>query len=241
MRKYLALMGLAIAAVLAGGLAAQSNGLAVSSVIHEPTGTEVGANIEPQTILNPDYDLGPPPRGVEFLPVWGNGRGLGTSGELHARGGTTTHDLVFFVNNGTADITIDTSTLALSTTAPKYDNPQKPEATQPGWRTPPVIYEFDLNPILIQVGATAALFMVRTQWKSMLDTSPRDYIFTFEMLDTTSSTTLLVDVPLTIPTGDDDGGGCISTGNGAPHGLVLLLASGLFALARRRRRNGYAL
>ena len=75
----------------------------------------------------------------------------------------------------------------------------------------------------------------------MMHTSPRVYMCTFELLEPNSSTTLLGDVPLTIPRGDDEGGGCISTSNGAPHGLVLLLASGLFALARRRRRNGYAL
>ncbi|MCF6228203.1 MAG: hypothetical protein L3J82_05990 [Planctomycetes bacterium] len=239
MRYILAL----IAVSFAGVLTAQGTpGVTGTTIIHEPSASEVGPYISGIMVPNPDYTLnnGQP----EQVPVYGNGKGLSNldtvSGELYALAGTTTHDLLIITNATGAVITMNgvMTTLQVGAPRPKYDYAQAPENGQPGWVAGPVLYPYDNTSVSIGIGSSAAAILVVTRWMTSLDTSPRDYIIPIQFEDLASSTTMVVEVALTVPYTDNaTGSGCCTLSKGGlPAGLLLIAGVALAAVLRRRRK-----
>ncbi|MEE9312429.1 MAG: hypothetical protein V3V10_08465, partial [Planctomycetota bacterium] len=200
MRCLLALIVVSFASILV----AQTPGLAGTTIIHEPSASDVGPYIAALTIQNPDYTInnGQPQR----VPVYGNGSGLSSlntvSGEFYALASTTTHDMLIITNTTGAAINIDgtpstattPSTYEVGAPRPLNDYAQAPEAGQPGWVATPDLYAYDNTSVSIGIGSSAAAFLVVTKWMARLDTSPRDYIIPIQFLDLVANATVVVEV-----------------------------------------------
>lgn len=249
MRKALLI---AVVAVFGGLLAAQSTpGIKVTKVVHEPNSEDVGPYIRTQTIPNPDFDPLQPTGQPATIPAWGNGRGISNeldsiSSELYALGGTTTHDLLVLTNTTGADITIDTAVpplgpgpgVEVTEIKPSVVVPSAPEQISPGHSFMTVI-PFEAQQVQVPNGSTVAVWMLVTKWNDQLDTSPRDYIvtFQFENIAAAAPGPMVVDVPLTIPRKDgEDAAGCaVDSPRGFPQGAALLAGGAVLAITRRRR------
>jgi len=236
MRKILLAASMAI---FSGSLSAQ---LAINTVIHEPSATDVGPFISLQTVPNPDYNPLQPNGQPQFLPAYGSGKGLSNeldsiSPEFYALASTTTHDLAVVTNNSGADIVVDGTSIQVAQIRPKRDVAAAPEFANPGALSINLI-PYDGVSFTIQNGTSAAAWVLVIKWAASLDTSPRDYIITFQFTDTATSTAVTVDAGLTVPkVGGDtgNGSGCASGDNGGPQGLGLLAGSGMAAIVVRRR------
>lgn len=233
--------------LLAQAVPGPTPGLSIVTVVHEPTAADVGPFIAAMQIPNPFWspDPGNPtepgPNGEpQFKTAYGNGGGLSDeldsiSPEFYALGNTTTHDLAVLLNETGADITLDTTQFALAGSRPSVVVPQAPEQSSPDGSAPSIIYTCDPVSIFVQNGAAVAIFVIATKWKDNLDTSPRDYIWTFTFRDTANSL-LVVDAPLTVPkVGGSNPSGCVSSENGYPTGVWLVITGGLAGLVIRRK------
>jgi hypothetical protein len=249
MRKALSI---AIVALFGSVLAAQSTtGIRISKVVHEPTEEDVGPYIKTQTIANPDFDPLQPTGQPQTIPAWGNGRGISNeldsiSSELYALGGTTTHDLLVMTNTTGADIPIDTAIpplgpgpgVVVTEIKAGVIVPSAPEQISPGhlWM---LVIPYEAQQVQVPTGSTVAVWMLVTKWRDQLDTSPRDYIvtFQFENIAAMAPGPKVVDVPLTIPRKDGaNSPGCsIDTQRGFPQGAALLAGGAVLAVTRRRR------
>jgi hypothetical protein len=230
-------------------LAQVTPGLSIDVIIHEPTATDVGGYISTQTVLNPNYDPLQPNGEPQYLPAYGNGNGISDeldsiSNEFYALGGTTTHDLAILRNDSGADIDIDTASavyggagFALTASRPAHDVPDAPESTSPDGSATSLIYPYDAATINVPNGSSVAVFLIATKWRQSLDTSPREYIWTFNF-DDLSATTYTVEGRLKVPEvgGDVGNGGCISDPNGFPTGLWILATGGLVAIVTRQKK-----
>lgn len=229
-------------------LAQVTPGLSIDIVIHEPTATDVGGYIAAQTVVNPNYDPLQPNGEPQFLPAYGSGKGIADeldsiSGEFYALAGTTTHDLAILRNDTGAAIDIDTASVvyggsgfALASSRPARDVSNAPEASSPDGTAVSVIYPYDPATINVPNGSSVAIFLIATKWRLSLDTSPRDYIWTFNF-DDLGATTYTVEGALTVPkVGGSNPTGCVSSPNGFPHGIWLLASGGLVAIVTRQRR-----
>lgn len=258
MRKVLpvALLPLAAMALFGGLLAAQSTpGIAVTKVVHEPEGADVGPFILTQVLPNPDYDPLQPTGQPQFIPAWGNGRGLSNeldsiSSELYALGGTTTHDLCVMTNTTGADLLIDTRVppigpgpgVVVTGMRPAIQLPSAPEQISPG-HSQMFVIPYDQSQVAVPNGSTVAVWMLVTKWFSQLDTSPRDYFVTFQFNNIAPTPPgpngpgpKVVDVPLTVPRKNNaKSGGCVASESGLPQGVALLAGGTMYALTRRRR------
>ena len=237
-----------LATVFSGSLAAQivaTPGLSFDVIVHEPTQAQVGPRIAGITENNPSFPG--VPGAPEFTNVYGNGKGY--SNELdrvnrtfYAIGGTSTHDLAVLRNDTGGDISIDFSTniegFDLANSRPKFDNPAAPEQSSPDPAAPQNLYCYvngAVDPLVIPNGGTAPVFLIRTKWRQSLDTSPRDYIWTFRFFDLNSGTTMFVEGDLLVPpVGGSNPTGC-ATNNGPHRGLWLLAGGALVAYISRRK------
>ena len=227
-------------------LAAQPTpGLSIDTIVHEPTASQVGPFIVTQQVPNPNYDPLQPTGEPQFLPAWGSGGGPGdeldgVSDEFYALGGTTTHDLAVLTNNTGADITIDCTAnggagFQLLASRPKNDPPSAPEQSSPDGGAPSLIYPFDATSISVPNGSAVAVFLIATKWRQSLDTSPREYIWTFQFVDT-GATSYEVEGALLVPeVGGSNPSGCASSPDGFPHGLWII-AGGVIAAYTTRRK-----
>ena len=226
----------------ASGLAAQvTPGLAISTVVHEPTAADVGPYIAGLQIPNPFYDPLKPDGQPEFNTAYGNGGGLSNeldsiNGKFYAIANTTTHDLAILLNTTGAAITIDATTIQLAAERPVKDVAVAPEGSSPDGGKIQTIYGTDLVSITVPDGASVPIFLINTKWRNQLDTSPRNYIWTFTF-DDLGGTTYTVEAPLTIPKvgGDVGSGGCVTNPDDYPSGLWLVATGGLVALVTRRK------
>lgn len=231
-------IGFLVAALVVcnAGLLAQvagpTPGLEITIVVHEPNANDVGPYIAGLQIPNPYYDPQQPNGEPQFNTAYGNGGGLAdeldsVSPEFYALGGTTTHDLAVILNTTGADIIMDSTTLAVASCRPKNDVPTAPEQSSPDGSAVSTIYPYDQVSVTIPDGSSVAVFLVSTKWRSQLDTSPRDYIWTFTFNDTIG-TTFVVEGPLTVPkVGGTDPSGCVTSENGFPAGVWLIAGGGL--------------
>ncbi|MCB9895160.1 MAG: hypothetical protein H6839_11970 [Planctomycetes bacterium] len=239
MRNWFIIVALA---AFATGLAAQvSPGLDIITVVHEPNTNDVGPYIAGLQIPNPFYDPLQPNGQPQYNNVYGNGKGLSNeldsiSPEFYALGATTTHDLAILQNTTGAAITIDATTIQLAGERPKNDNPDAPEQSSPDGSAVHVIYPYDQVSITIPDGNAVALFLITSGWRDQLDTSPREYIWTFTFSDM-SGTPFTVEAPLVVPKvgGDVGSGGCASDPDGYPEGLWILATGGIAAIVIRRK------
>ena len=215
----------------------------ITQVVHNPTKSEVGT-----VIAALPADIPPPapipPAGVAPNNAYGDGKTYHNelprvSSEFFAISNTTTHDLAFMRNGSAADISVDTTTIGVSS-KPAKDNPQKPEQADPG-----IIVSFvhgTAATVAISAGSELGLFLWVVKWRQGLDTSPREYDLTITMTDTISSTQITAIGRLVVPdVGGDEGSGCVSDGNGSPAALMLLALGGMAAIlprvSRFRRRK----
>ncbi len=237
---------LLVAVAFSTALAAQATpGLDIVTVVHEPNATDVGPYIANVTVPNPFYDPLQPNGQPPTLNVYGNGNGIhdeldSISEEFYALGGTTTHELAVVLNTTGAPITVDSTTIQLAGERPKFDVPQAPEQSSPdGSAGPPPgmnrIYPYDPVSVTIPDGAAVALFLIITKWRDSLDTSPREYIWTFSFNDT-GGTAFTVEGDLLVPRvgGKSGSGGCATGNDDYPHGLWVL-AGGIAAIVTRRK------
>lgn len=241
MRKVLLAL---VATAFCGALAAQSSiGLSCRTVIHEPTAEDVGTYIQGLQIPNPDYDPNQPTGQPQFLPAYGNGKGISNeldsiSREMYALGGTTTHDLIVLTNQSGANLLIDgqNNPPRITEIRPKKSPANAPEQVSPGHFSQ-IVIPYSNAVIDSPDGSNAQLCLVRTKWFAQLDTSPRDYIVTFEFDDISpGGVTLVLEVPLTVPeVRGGQGGACVASGGSTPGGVVLLGAGAVFAIANRRK------
>lgn len=243
MRSWILFMALAAFGTV---LAAQPTpGLSIDTVVHEPSGSQVGPFIQMQTVPNPHYDPLQPNGEPQFLPAWGSGNGAGdeldrVSDEFYALGGTTTHDLAVLTNNTGSDITIDCTAnggagFQLLSSRPKNDPPSAPEQSSPDGGAPSLIYPFDGNSVTVPNGSAVAVFLIATKWRQSLDTSPREYIWTFQFVDT-GATSYEVEADLLVPeVGGSNPTGCATNDDGLPTGLWLLAGGALAAYTTRRK------
>ncbi|MCA8912043.1 MAG: hypothetical protein KDB82_10080 [Planctomycetes bacterium] len=228
-------------------LAQVTPGLSIDIIIHEPNATDVGGYIAAQTVVNPNYDPLQPNGEPQFLPAYGNGGGISDeldsiSGEFYALGGTTTHDLAVLRNDTGAAIDIDTASavyggagFALASSRPAHDVPNAPESTSPDGSAVSIIYPYDPATINVPNGSSVAVFLIATKWRQSLDTSPREYIWTFNF-DDGAATTYTVEANLLVPkVGGSNGGGCVSDPDGFPTGLWILATGGLVAIVTRQK------
>ncbi|MEZ5992903.1 MAG: hypothetical protein R3E76_11175 [Planctomycetota bacterium] len=235
-------------------LAQVTPGLTIDIVIHEPTAADVGGYIanlhlaSDARTLNPNYDPLVSNGEPQYVPAYGNGGGISNeldsiSGEFYALASTTTHDLAIMTNTTGADIDIDTANaafggagFALASSRPAIDVPNAPESASPDQTAVGTIFPYDPTTINVPNGSSVAIFLIRTKWRSSLDTSPRDYIWTFNFADT-GGTVYTVEGKLQVPPvgGDSGSGGCVSDPDGFPHGLWLLATGGLAAVVTRQK------
>lgn len=227
-------------ALFGTSLAAQ---VSITTVIHEPSASDAGPTLGAATVPNPDYNPLQPNGQPQFLPLIGNGSGISNeldsiSDEFYALGGTTTHDLAIITNNTGADITVDPTTLQVAQIRPKVSPAGAPEQANPGLLSQNV-YGFSNAPFTISNGASGVLLLLVTKWMYSLDTSPRDYIITFQFNNTAAGGgPVTIDAPLTVPVvgGDSGSGGCTaSSGGSLPRGMALLAGTAAVALVTRRR------
>lgn len=210
----------------------------ITQVVHNPTKSEVGT-----VIASLPADIPPPapipPAGVAPNNAYGDGKTYQNelprvSAEFFAISNTTTHELAFMRNGSGADISVDTTTIGVSS-KPAKDNPQKPEQADPG-----IIVSFihgTAATVAIPAGSELGLFLWVVKWRQSLDTSPRDYILTITMTDSISATQITATAKLTVPdVGGTEGSGCVSDGNGSPAALVLLALGGMVAILPRLPR-----
>ncbi|MCB9935416.1 MAG: hypothetical protein H6840_06965 [Planctomycetes bacterium] len=232
---------LLVAVAFSTALAAQPTpGLAITTVIHEPTAGDVGPYISGLTIPNPFYDPLQPNGQPATFPVYGNGKGIDNeldsiSDEFYALGNTTTHDLAIVLNTTGAPITVDSTTIVLAGERPRNDVSAAPEQSSPDGSAPHTIYPYDAVSVTIPDGSAVALFLIVSKWRDSLDTSPREYIWTFTF-DDTGATTYTVEGDLLVPkVGGDSGSGCATSNEGYPQGLWILAAGGIAAITTRRK------
>ncbi|MBX3474319.1 MAG: hypothetical protein KF754_08045 [Planctomycetes bacterium] len=227
-------------ALFAGSLAAQAT---ITTVIHEPSAADAGPTLGAATVVNPDYNPLQPNGQPQFLPLIGNGSGISNeldsiSDEFYALGGTTTHDLAIMTNNTGADITVDPTTLVVAQIRPKVSPPGAPEQANPGLLVQNV-YGFSNAQFTIANGASGVLLLLVTKWMGSLDTSPRDYIITFQFNNTApGGGPITIDAPLTVPKvgGNNSSGGCtVATSGGMPRGAAILAGASAVAILTRRR------
>jgi len=227
-------------------LAQSTAGIEVVVVVHEPSASDVGPyianlhnNNDPRC-LNPDYDPLQPTGQPQYLPAYGNGNGLSNeldsiSPEFYALGGTSTHDLAVILNTSGADITVDATTITLASSRPAKDVPSQPEQSSPDGSAVSEVFAYDPVSVTIPDGSSVAVFMVRTKWRQSLDTSPRDYVWTFTFTDT-GGNPFVLDAPLTVPkVGGSNPTGCAASDDGFPHGVWLVITGGLTAIVIRRK------
>lgn len=232
---------LLVAVAFSTTLAAQATpGLTIGTVVHEPNANDVGPYIAGLTIPNPFYDPLQPNGQPATFPVYGNGSGISNeldsiSDEFYALARTTTHDLAVITNTTGAPITVDTTSIQLAGSRPKNDVPTAPEQSSPDGAAPSTIYPYDPVSVTIPDGASVALFLIVTKWRESLDTSPREYIWTFTFNDT-GGTPYTVEGDLLVPEvgGDTGSGGCATSNDGYPH-VLWVLAGGIAAITFRRK------
>ncbi|MBE7492183.1 MAG: hypothetical protein HS108_10560 [Planctomycetes bacterium] len=230
-----------VLAICGGALSAQ---LSISTVIHEPSPADAGTYLANQTVPNPDYNPLQPNGQPQNLPLIGNGKGIhneldSVSDEFYAIAATTTHDLAILTNNSGADITVDPTSLQIAQIRPKVTVPQAPEQANPGILVAYPPDPFSNTNYTIANGASSVLCLVRTKWKSSLDTSPRDYIITIQFNNVaTGGGPVTIDAPLWVPEvgGGKSGGGCTTAHRDLPGGVALLAGGGLVAILTRRKR-----
>lgn len=238
MRNWFIIVALA---AFASGLAAQvTPGLEIITVVHEPTANDVGTYIAGLQVPNPFYDPLQPNGEPQFNNVYGNGSGLSNeldsiSPEFYALADTTTHDLAILQNSTGAPITIDSTTIVLAGERPKNDVTAAPEQSSPDGSAPHTIYPYDQVSVTIPDGNAVALFLINSKWRNTLDTSPREYIWTFTFSDT-GGNPYTVEAPLVVPkVGGDTGSGCVTSPDGFPEGLWIVATGGLAAIVIRRK------
>lgn len=235
-------MFLAVSFFASVAMAQPTAGLSIDTVIHEPSADEVGPYIQSIQVQNPNFDPLQPNGEPEFHNVYGNGKGLthldDVSSEMYALGGTTTHDLIILTNNTGAQIIIDGASIQIAQIRPATDVDGAPEQASPDPAAAPEIYPFVNGNIDVPDGSSTSVWLVTTKWADMLDTSPRDYIVTFQFDDTNSGNTMIVEADLWVPTvGGNDGSGCtVSPKQELPKGLLLLATGVMAAYVYRRRR-----
>ncbi len=210
----------------------------ITQVVHNPTASEVGT-----VIAALPADIPPPapipPAGVAPNNAYGNGTIYHNelsrvSAEFFAISNTTTHDLAFLRNGSGADISVDTTTIGVSS-KPAKDNPAKPEQADPGITV--AFVHGTAATVAIPAGSELALFLWVVKWRQSLDTSPREYDLTITMTDTISATQITATGRLVVPeVGGDEGSGCASDGNGSPAALILLALGGMAAILPRMPR-----
>lgn len=226
-------------------MAQPTPGLSIETVVHEPSASQVGPYIAGLQIQNPNYDPLQPTGEPEFVTAYGNGKGPGdeldrVSDEFYALGGTTTHDLAVLTNNTGADITIDCTAnggngFQLLASRPKNDPPDAPEQSSPDGGAPSMIYPVDMNSVTVPNGSAVAVFVIATKWRQSLDTSPREYIWTFQFLDT-GAASYEVEAPLLVPeVGGSNPTGCATNEDGLPTGLWIIAGGALAAYTTRRK------
>jgi hypothetical protein len=242
MRSWFLLSALAVfGSVLSAQAAGPTPGLEIVTIVHEPTANDVGPYISGLQIPNPFYDPLQPNGEPEFNTAYGNGGGLADeldsiSDEFYALGGTTTHDLAILLNTTGADIIVDSTTITLAASRPKKDVPQQPEQGSPDSSAVSTIYAFDQVSVTVPDGSSVALFLISTKWRQSLDTSPREYIWTFTFSDT-GANPFVVEGDLVVPeVGGSDPSGCVSDPNGYPTSVWLLATGGIAAILYRRKR-----
>jgi hypothetical protein len=247
----------------AASLAAQASILnpllSIERVIPEPSSSQVGDFLRVQTVLNPDYDPNKDPEltgvdsdgNVRDLPIYGNGRGLrflpNETDHFYALGGTTTHDLAYMRNRSSEEIVIDPQYIwptgvgfEISNRRPAIDVDGAPENPTPDLAAVPEIIPFSNQPIVVPGGAEVPIFLMRTRWRQRLDTSPREYYWTFTFWDTNLNAPAggeqSVEGRLVVPKTSDMEGGCTATrGRQFPGGLLVLGAGAGVAWFSRRR------
>ncbi|MBZ0135571.1 MAG: hypothetical protein K8I27_04260 [Planctomycetes bacterium] len=239
----------ALAAVGTALAAQPTPGLSIQTVVHEPKASEVGAHIANIQVANPFYDPLQPTGEPQFLTAYGNGKGPGdeldrVSDEFYAIGGTTTHDMAVLTNNTGTDITIDctafggapdTGGFQLLSSRPKNDPSSAPEQSSPDGAAIHLIYPFDALSVTVPNGSAVAVFVIASKWRQALDTSPREYIWTFEFLDT-GATSYQVEADLLVPkVGGSNPTGCASSPDGFPHGLWVVAGGAIAAICTRRK------
>lgn len=233
-------------------LAAQPTaGLSIDTIVHEPSASQVGAHIAGIQTPNPNYDPLQPNGQPQFLNVYGNGKGYDNeldrvSDEFYAIGGTTTHDLAVLTNNTGSDITIDCTYLAgvngqdtggfqLLSSRAKNDPPNAPEQGSPDGAAQHYIYPFDPVSVTVPNGSSVAVFLIRSVWRQSLDTSPREYIWTFEFQDLGATSYTVEGDLLVPPVGGSNPTGCATSNDGLPSGLWVLAGGALAAYTTRRK------
>jgi hypothetical protein len=247
MRSWFLFVSLAIfSTALLAQLAGPTPGLKIVTIVHEPSAGDVGPYIAGLHIAgdvrtkNPNFDPLQPNGEAEFLPAYGNGKGYADeldsiSDEFYAIGSTTTHELAVLLNTTGADITIDSTTITLASERPANDPEQAPEQSSPDGAASKEVFWFDPVSVTIPDGSSMPILMVRTKWGSSLDTSPRDYIWTFTFADT-GANQFVVEAPITVPkVGGSNPSGCVSSENGYPTSVWLVAVGGLVAIVVRRK------
>jgi hypothetical protein len=230
----------AFSTALLAQVAGPTPGLEIVTVVHEPSASDVGPYISGLQIPNPLYDPQQPNGEPQFLPAYGNGGGIADeldsiSNEFYALGGTTTHDLAVLLNTTGADITIDSTTITLAASRPKNDVPTAPEQSSPDGSAVSTIYAYDAVSVTVPDGSSVPVFLISTKWKQSLDTSPRDYVWTFTFSDT-GANPFVVEGDLEVPkVGGSNPTGCVSSEDGYPTGVWLVATGGLVAIILRRK------
>lgn len=239
---------IAILVVFGSVLSAQlTQGLSVRTVIHEPTATEVGPFLASQQVANPYYDPLQPTGEPEFLPLYGNGKGLkhldSVSGEFYALASTTTHDLCILTNNTGSDIIVDldyttpsAGALQLSGRRAAVNPEDAPQQDTPDPATVHNIYGYDSAAVSVPNGSSVAIFLLITKWGPRLITSPRDYFLEFTFTDVATNTIMSFEAKLTVPKagGGEEDSGCVATNGRFPQGLLLVMGGTMFAMVTRR-------
>ncbi len=250
-RIFVILMASGFAAVL-GAQATTITGLSVNSVIHEPSKTEAGPYLSSLQVVNPAYDSLQPTGEPQFLPLIGNGKGLhfldSVSGEFYALGGTTTHDLCILTNNSGADVIVDLDygvpnitppspgRLMLTSTEAAVNPAEAPQQASPDPTATLSIYGYDASAVSVPNGSSVAIFLLVTKWANYLDTSPRDYILTFNFIDVATGNPATFTANMTVPkAGDEEGGGCQASNSNLPAGFALVAGGAMAAIVFRRK------
>jgi hypothetical protein len=110
-----------------------------------------------------------------------------------------------------------------------------PEQSSPDGSAVSTIFAYDAISVTVPDGSSVAIFVIATKWKQSLDTSPREYIWTFTFSDT-GANPFVVEGDLEVPkVGGSNPTGCVSSEDGYPSGVWLVATGGLVAIILRRK------
>jgi hypothetical protein len=176
------------------------------------------------------------------------------SPEFYALAGTTTHDLFYVSNTSGSDVQIDLDPgsagqlnlvqirpIKSPTLAPEAPSPDSLATSFIGFGEGVAVTGANClvgvsgGAVSVPNGSTVVVGMLKIKWGRFLDTSPRDYILTFEFTEVSSGVRSAFEAKMTVPKSDSQESGCVASDSSIPRGLLVVVGGGMAAMVTRRK------